>query len=162
MKTSFLTNLKLKFLTVLAIFFAIGCGNTKSYIKDSEMTEMKMPFSRTTYPDSEYYFHSIQATEASGDRQYIMDSNRLAAIAALTSRIKGLVEADIESKGSVETGGGGSSTGITTAQKAQRIKAASKKVRLVSEKWFKKGTNPAGQTNWEYWAVYRIAVADIK
>jgi hypothetical protein len=163
MKTNSILKINFRLLTLalMTVLMAAGCSSKKNYVKSNDLVELKMPFSKATYPDSEFYFHSIQSTKASGVKEFIVDANRVAANSDLAGRISSMIDSDIKTSGSVELGGG-SSSGITTIRKEQIIKAATNKVKVIEEKWFTAGTDAAGKTIYEYWAVYRVAIADVK
>lgn len=145
------------------LFFALivsaGCGS--SYVGRNDMKELKMPFEKAAYPDTEFYFHTIESTRATGVKEFIKDANRNAASNDLAAKISSMIDADIKTQGTVEMGGGNSS-GVTTIRKEQIIKAATSKIRVVDEKWFEAGKDISGKTLYEYWAVYRVATADVR
>lgn len=146
-------------LILITIITTVGCG--VSYVGRNDMKELKMPFEKAAYPDTEFYFHSIQSAKATGVKEFIMDAARNAASADLAGKISSMIDADIKTQGTVELGGGNSS-GMTTSRKEQIIKASTNKMRVVDEKWFDAGKDISGKTIYEYWAVYRIATADVR
>ena len=76
------------FVCAILIAFIFGCSPKINYVKLHESKELKMPFNKKDFEDTDNEFYSIQSTKGTGAKSAIAKMNTLKAKADLTFKLK--------------------------------------------------------------------------
>lgn len=147
------------FVCAILIAFIFGCSPKINYVKLHESKELKMPFNKKDFEDTDNEFYSIQSTKGTGAKSAIAKMNTLKAKADLTFKLKSHISSVINSEGQ----------GSDNSNFSNRFKSATEssvnsfveRLKLVEEKWYVVGTSSSGKEEYELWQVYSLAVDNV-
>ena len=140
---------------LLFVFTLIVFNSCKSlnYIKEDNLTEIKMPFKEKKFPDTEVEFHSIQ--NAKGDN---MNINRNRALMAAKTDLSGKIKTVISTIARQELKFNNSQETEIFDQKAASIsqQSISKLIKVDSKTYREKEGDI-----YDYWVVYKVYLEDV-
>ena len=147
------------FISALTIIFFFGCGSKMNYTSLNESKELKMPFNKKDYVDTESIFYSIQSTRGTGAKSGIAKMNTLKAKSDLTLKINSLMNSKVtnQGRGSDNSSFNNQFTSISESE----VKSYVEQLKLVDEKWYVVGNNSSGKEEFELWQVYSVTVNNV-
>ena len=146
-------------ISAFTVIFFFGCGSKMNYTSLNESKELKMPFNKKDYVDTESIFYSIQSTRGTGAKSGIAKMNTLKAKSDLTLKIKSLINSKVTNQG--RGSDNGSFNNQFTSISESEVKGYVEQIKLVDEKWYVVGNNSSGKEEFELWQVYSVAVNNV-
>ena len=113
-----------------------------NYTSLNESKELKMPFNKKDYVDTESIFYSIQSTRGTGAKSGIAKMNTLKAKSDLTLKIKSLINSKVTNQG--RGSDNGSFNNQFTSISESEVKGYIEQIES-DEKWYVVGNNSSGK-----------------
>ena len=147
------------FISAIIIAISVGCSSKVNYLSLNESKELKMPFSKNDFEDTDEIFYSIQSTRGAGAKSAIAKMNTLKAKTDLTSKINSFI-INYESN----EGKGGDMKSFSNQFKSfseSSVSSYVNRLKLVDEKWYVIGKSSSGKEEFELWQVYSLTINNV-
>ena len=147
-----------KIITIIVFgIFLTSCGSKMKYTKLTEATEVKQPFKKENYEDTDSEFYSVNSSK--GTNLNVIKAEALAAAqAAFSERIVVTLKSAADLKLA-------NSNAISSSNFIVKLNtvgnSAVKKIKIVDSKLFTLGSNKKDLITYEYWAVYKVNLSDV-
>ncbi len=144
----------------IMIAMSVGCGSKVNYLSLNESKELKMPFEKKDFEDSDDVFYSIQSTRGAGAKSAITKMNTLKAKTDLISKVNSYISNKVtnESQGSDNKSFSNRFKSISESS----VSSVVNRLKLIEEKWFIVGKSSSGKEELELWQVYSLAVRNVE
>ena len=144
----------------IMIAMSVGCGSKVNYLSLNESKELKMPFDKKDFEDSDDVFYSIQSTRGAGAKSAITKMNTLKAKTDLISKVNSYISNKVtnESQGSDNKSFSNRFKSISESS----VSSVVNRLKLIEEKWFIVGKSSSGKEELELWQVYSLAVRNVE
>jgi hypothetical protein len=145
---------KIIFIGIAFSFVLFSC-KTLNYAKEENKKEVKLPFEKKDYPDTDIEYYSIENAEGpilSILRSQVLTQAKNVLSQRISSKINGIADIELQSMNSNQK--------IQFKNKSQQIVNQSMtKVKLVDTKVFRQKQKDGD--DYDFWAVYKIEIDDV-
>lgn len=144
----------------MIIAMTVSCGSKVNYLSLNESKELKMPFEKKDFEDSDDVFYSIQSTRGAGAKSAITKMNTLKAKTDLIAKVNSYISNKVtnESQGSDNKSFSNRFKSISESS----VSSVVNRLKLLEEKWFIVGKSSSGKEEFEVWQVYSLALNNVE